>query len=79
MEKCGSKNVAKRMVFAASKETKKEKMEDIEGDSYTYHLVKKMKQENKDTVGKKFIWDDDSVLAFHEEDKKNAWKQHYES
>ena len=67
------------MVFAASKETKKEKMEDIEGDSYTYHLVKKMKQENKDTVGKKFIWDDDSVLAFHEEDKKNAWKQHYES
>ena len=56
-------------------------MEDIEADSYhiIYRLVKQMKQENKDTVGKKFIWDDDSVLAFHEEDRKNAWKQHYES
>ena len=26
----------------------------------------------------KCIWDDNDVLAFNEEDKKKAWKQHYE-
>ena len=38
-----------------------------------------MKQENKDIVGKKCIQDDNSVLAFNEEGKKKAWKQHHES
>ena len=26
----------------------------------------------------KCIWDDNDVLAFNEEDKQKAWKQHYE-
>ena len=37
-----------------------------------------MKQENKDIVGEKYIRDDNGVLAFNEEDKKKAQKQHYE-
>ena len=43
------------------------------------HLIaKQMKQENKDIVGEKCIRNDNDVLAFNEEDKKKAWKQHYE-
>ena len=38
-----------------------------------------MKQENKEIVGEKCIRDDNGVLAFNEEDKKKAWKQHYGS
>ena len=40
--------------------------------------TKQMKQENKDIVGKKCIWDDNGVLAFNEEDKKKAWQQYNE-
>ena len=38
-----------------------------------------MKQENKDIVAEKCIWGDNGVLTFNEEDKKKAWKQHYEN
>ena len=53
-------------------------MKGIETDKHIYRIAKQMKQENKDTVGKKCIRDDNSVLAFNEEEKKKAWKQHYE-
>ena len=33
-----------------------------------------MKPENKDIVGEKNIWDDNSVLAFNEEENKKSWK-----
>ena len=73
-----AKKVAKRRVFAAKKKAKKEKMKDIETDTHIIYLtVKQMKQENKDINGEKFILDDNGVLAFTEEEKKKAWKQHY--
>ena len=54
-------------------------MKDIETDTHIiYHIAKQMKQESKDIVGEKCIWDDNGVLAFNEEEKKQAWKQHYE-
>ena len=37
-----------------------------------------MKQENKDVVGEKCIRDNNGVLVLNEEEKKKAWKQHYE-
>ena len=43
-----------------------------------YRIAKQMKQENKDIIGEKCIWDNNGVLAFNEEQKKKAWKQHYE-
>ena len=74
-----AKKVAKQTVFAAKKKAEKEKLNDIDSDSnIIYRIVKQMKQENKDIVGEKCIRDDDGVLAFNVEDKKKAWKQHYE-
>ena len=68
--------VAKRRMFAAKK---KEKMKDIETDTHIiYCMAKQMMQENKYIVGKKCIRDDNGVLAFNEDEKKKAWKQHYE-
>ena len=52
-------------------------MRNIETDTHIYRTAKQVKQENKDFVGEKCIWDDNGVLAFNE-DKKEAWKQHYE-
>ena len=61
------------------KKAEKEKMKDIENDTHIiYYKAKQMKQENKDTVGKKCIQDDNGVLAFNEDKKKNMetalWK-----
>ena len=67
------------MVLAAKKKAIKEKMKDIETDTHIiYRIAKQMKQRNKDTVGEKCIQYENGVLAFNEEDKKKAWKQHYE-
>ena len=41
-----------------------------------YQRTKQIKQENKDIVVKKCIQDDNGLLAFNEEDKKKACKQH---
>ena len=61
--------MAKQRVFAAKKKAEKEKMKDIGTDTHIiYHIAKQLKQENKDIVGKKCIWDDNGVLAFNEED-----------
>ena len=74
-----AKKVAKQTVFAAKKKAEKEKLNHIDSDSnIIYRIAKQMKQENKDIVGEKCIRDDDGVLAFNVEDKKKAWKQHYE-
>ena len=52
-------------------------MKNIETDTYIiFCTVKKMKQENKDIVGEKRTRDENGVLAFNEEEKKKAWKQH---
>ena len=37
-----------------------------------------MRKENKDIVGKKIIWYDSGKLAYSDEEKKKAWKEHYE-
>ena len=74
-----TKKVAKLRVFIAKKKAEQEKMKDIETDTHIiYRIAKQMKQENKDTVGKKCIQNDSGVLAFNEDNKK-AQKQHYES
>ena len=71
--------MAKLRVFIAKKKAEKEKMKDTETDTHIIYLkAKQMKQENKDTVGTKCIQDDNSVLAFNEDKKKNMettlWK-----
>ena len=67
-----TKKVAKLRVFIAKKKAEKEKMKDTETDTHIIYLkAKQMKQENKDTVGTKCIQDDNSVLAFNEDKKKN--------
>ena len=41
-------------------------MKDIAADAHIiYRIAKQMKQENKDTVGEKCIWDDNGILAFN--------------
>ena len=46
-------------------------MKDIETDTNNnYRTVKQMKQENKDIVGKKYIWYGNGVPAFNEDKKK---------
>ena len=52
-------------------------MKDIETDTHIIHS-KTNEAREKDIAGEKYIWDDNSVLAFNEEDNKKAWKQHYE-
>ena len=37
-----------------------------------------MRKENKDIVGEKCIQNDSGKLAYSDEEKKKAWKQHYE-
>ena len=65
-----AKKVAKRRVFVAKKKAEK-KMKDIETDTNNnYRTVKQMKQENKDIVGKKYIWYGNGVPAFNEDKKK---------
>ena len=73
-----AKKVAKRREFAAKKKVEKEKIKDIETDTHIYCIAKQMKQENKNIVGEKCIRDDNGVLAFNEEEKKEVWKQHYQ-
>ena len=74
-----AKKVAKGRVFATKKKAEKEKMKNIETDTHIiYRIAKQTKHENKDIVVDKCIWDNNGVLAFNEEDKKKAWKQHYE-
>ena len=43
-----------------------------------YRIAKQMNKKTKILLAKKCIRDDNGVLAFNEEDKKKAWKQHYE-
>ena len=70
-----AKKVAKQREFAAKKKAEKEKIKDIETDTHIIHCIaKQMKPENKDIVGEKFIWDDNSVLAFNEKENKKSWK-----
>ena len=73
-----AKKVPKRRVFAAKKKTEKEKMKDIETDAHIYRIGKQIKQESKDIAGEKRIQDNNGVLAFNEEEKNKAWKQHCE-
>ena len=74
-----AKKVVKQRVFAAKKKVEKEKMKDIDTDTHIiYHIAKHIKQKNKDILGEKCIRNDNGVLAFNEEDKKKAWKQHYQ-
>ena len=65
--------MAKQRVFVAKEKDEKEQIKDIGTDTnIIYRIGKPMKQENKDIVGKKYIRDDNDVLAFNEEDKKKA-------
>ena len=66
-------------MFAAKKKSEKEKMKDIKTNTHIiYRIAKQMKQKHKDIAGEKCIRDDNGVLAFNEEKKKKAWKQHYQ-
>ena len=66
-----AKKVDKWWVFAAKKKAEKEKMKDIETETHIiYRIAKQMKQENKDIVGEKCIWDDSAVLALIKKKRK---------
>ena len=73
------KKVAKHTVLAAKKKAEIEKLKNVENDNVTvFRLSKQMRKENKDTSGEKCIQDDSGKLAYSNEKKKKAWKQHYE-
>ena len=74
-----AKKVVKQTVFAAKKKAEKEKLNNIEKDTVTvFRIAKQMRKENKDIVGEKCIRNDSGKLAYSDDEKKIAWKQHYE-
>ena len=68
-----AKKVAKQRVFAENKKDEKEKLKDIETDTNIYLSYSKTNEARK-MLGEIFIRDDNSVLAFNEEGKKNTRK-----
>ena len=74
-----AKKIAKQTVFAAKKKVEKEKLKNIESDYVTvFRIAKQMRKENKHIVGEKCIRDDSGKLAYSDDEKIKAWKQHYE-
>ena len=54
-------------------------MKNIENDYVTvFRIAEQMRKENKDIVGGKCIQDDSGKLAYSDDEKIKAWKQHYE-
>ena len=43
-----------------------------------FHTAKQRRKENKDIVGEKCMRDDSGKLAYSDDEKVKAWKQHYE-
>ena len=74
-----TKKVAKQTVFAAKKKAEIEKLKNVENDDVTvFRIAKQMRKENKDIVGEKCIRHNSGKLGYSDEEKEEAWKQHYE-
>ena len=85
----GSKNLyleAKRRVrtavYAAKAEAERNRFADVlrreDQRNEVFKIAKQMKKTNQDVVGEKCIRNDEGNLASTEEEKKLAWKSHYE-
>ena len=73
------KKIAKQTVLAAKKKAENEKFKNIENNYVTvFRLAKQMRKENKDIIGEKCIRDNSGKLAYSDDEKIKAWKQHYE-
>ena len=74
-----AKRDAKRAVYGAKKEAEESKFRDLKGgNDNIFRIAKQMRQQNQDVIGEKCIKDDNNNMAFDDETKKVAWKQHYE-
>jgi hypothetical protein len=76
-----AKRDAKSVVYRAKKAAQQKIFQDIDsinGRNHIYKLAKQMKSENQDIIGEKCVKDDNGVLTYSDQDKLNAWKNHYE-
>ena len=74
-----AKRDAKRAVYGAKKDAEEGKFRDLKGgNDNIFRIAKQMRQQNQDVIGEKCIKDDNNNMAFDDETKKVAWKQHYE-
>ena len=89
MKSGGSKNLyleakrrARTAVYAAKAEAERNRFADVlrreDQRNEVFKIVKQMKKTNQDVVGEKCIHNDEGNLASTEEEKKLAWKSHYE-
>ncbi len=74
------KRKAKTAVYTAKRDAQTEQFRDINSNNdknKIFKMAHKMKRENLDVVGEKCIRNGKGDLAFSEEEKLNAWKDHY--
>ncbi|XP_057306130.1 uncharacterized protein LOC130644510 [Hydractinia symbiolongicarpus] len=86
----GSKNIyleakrhARTAVYKAKSEAERNRFADVlrreDQRNEVFKIAKQMKKTNQDVVGEKCICNDEGVLASTEEEKRVAWKNHYQS
>ena len=76
-----AKRKAKSAVFRAKKEASDQKFSNLDDNdklSYVFKTARKMKGENQDIVGDKCVKDDDGNIAYDDDSKLKAWRQHYQ-
>ena len=77
-----AKRRARTAVYAAKAEAERNRFADVlrreDQRNEVFKIAKQMKKTNQDVVGEKCIRNDEGNLASTEEEKKLAWKSHYE-
>ena len=74
-----AKRAAKHAVYKAKKNAEQTKFANLkENDQRVFKIARQLRRENADVVGEKCVRMDDGRLSYTNEDKKLAWKQHYE-
>ena len=73
-----AKRIAKHVVWVAKSEAEKEVFANImpNGDGI-FRIAKQMDRSNQDVVGEKCVRNDIGELSLSDEDKMNAWVEHY--
>ena len=73
-----AKRSAKRAVWLAKSEAEKERFANISpNDGSVFKLAKQMDRTNQDVVGENCIRNDKGELSLSDEEKMNAWVEHY--
>ena len=81
-EYLAAKRSAKSAVYEAKKNSAEEKFSNLQGDreklNYVFKSARKLNRENQDIVGDKCVKDDEGNIAYDDEAKLEAWRQHYQ-